>query len=136
MHLSMSLWRFLWRLRLALTQVPNSCSTGSFPAQNPSPVPSGAGVPARHRTVARPMVLYSTFQPQVPSYPYCTWFQCSIPQNRDSDSSEQRQCISLYQSYLWATYRPPTLRDGGRDLYPAVRPTGPGPPPLGVRIIL
>ena len=87
-------------LRLALTRVLNSCFTGSFPAQNPCPVPSGAGVPAHQGTGARPTVRYSTSQPQVPLYPHCTWFQCSIPQNRDSDSSEQRQCIYISLSVI------------------------------------
>ena len=36
----------------------------------------------------------------------------------------------------WVHYENGTLRDRSPDLYPAVRANGPGPLPLGVRIIL
>ena len=36
----------------------------------------------------------------------------------------------------WVHSVPGTLRDRSPHLYPAVRANGPGPPPLGVRIIL
>ena len=53
----------------------------------------------------------------------------------------------MYNLLISSIYVPPpegawvhclhgTLRDRSPDLYPAVRANGPGPPPLGVRIIL
>ena len=97
---------------------------GSFPAQNPCPVPSGAGVPARHCTVARPMVRYSTFQPQVPYIPLvpgsiAAYLRIVAPLAMSRDKAY----ILISHIYepppegAWVHYENGTLRDRGPDLY-------------------
>ena len=103
MHLSVSLWRSL-ALKLALTWVLN-WSTGSFPTQNPCPVPSGAGVPAHQGTGARPTLRYSTFQPQVLYIPVVPGSRTAYLRIVAQIAMSRDNVQSPHQLYLCATSR-------------------------------
>ena len=122
MHIS------LWRLRLALTQVLNSCSAGAFLHRILVLMPSGAGIPACHCTVARPIVLYSIFQLQVPYIPFvpgsvAAYLRIVAP----IAISRDKAYILISHIYgpppegAWVHYEHGTLRDRGPDLYPVVK---------------